>query len=337
MIKSLRSLVIILFVFVNSFASAQSFSDERDFWIDKYLSVSYPLSSISVTSPYGMRYHPVLRREKFHSGVDLKANYQDTYAMFDGTVKAAGADSANGRYVVLRCGRFTITYCHLSQIAVRRGQLVMAGDVVGVTGSSGLSTGPHLHLTCKKDGRPIDPEVLFAFVRETQEMSCEYLRQIGGDFDIPEIIRSRKDFFNTYARQAIREQLKYGIPASVTLAQMALESGWGKSNLARNANNYFGIRATQQWIRNGNPYYLLMEQGGAKPYCMYDSPSESIEAHSRVLMGDKYRRCRLYDDRDYHGWLVNIKRAGYAAAPDYVSKCERIIRQNRLYLYDDCV
>lgn len=140
MIKSLRSLVIILFVFVNSFASAQSFSDERDFWIDKYLSVSYPLSSISVTSPYGMRYHPVLRREKFHSGVDLKANYQDTYAMFDGTVKAAGADSANGRYVVLRCGRFTITYCHLSQIAVRRGQLVMAGNVVGVTGSSGLST-----------------------------------------------------------------------------------------------------------------------------------------------------------------------------------------------------
>lgn len=337
MIKSLRSLVIILFVFVNSFASAQSFSDERDFWIDKYLSVSYPLSSISVTSPYGMRYHPVLRREKFHSGVDLKANYQDTYAMFDGTVKAAGADSANGRYVVLRCGRFTITYCHLLQIAVRRGQLVMAGDVVGVTGSSGLSTGPHLHLTCKKDGRPIDPEVLFAFVRETQEMSCEYLRQIGGDFDIPEIIRSRKDFFNTYARQAIREQLKYGIPASVTLAQMALESGWGKSNLARNANNYFGIRATQQWIHNGNPYYLLMEQGGAKPYCMYDSPSESIEAHSRVLMGDKYRRCRLYDDRDYHGWLVNIKRAGYAAAPDYVSKCERIIRQNRLYLYDECV
>lgn len=271
MIKSLRSLVIILFVFVNSFASAQSFSDERDFWIDKYLSVSYPLSSISVTSPYGMRYHPVLRREKFHSGVDLKANYQDTYAMFDGTVKAAGADSANGRYVVLRCGRFTITYCHLSQIAVRRGQLVMAGNVVGVTGSSGLSTGPHLHLTCKKDGRPIDPEVLFAFVRETQEMSCEYLRQIGGDFNIPEIIRSRKDFFNTYARQAIREQFKYGIPASVTLAQMALESGWGKSNLARNANNYFGIRATQQWIHNGNPYYLLMEQGGAKPYCMYDS------------------------------------------------------------------
>ena len=74
MIKSLKTVLIILFLFVNVFASAQNYSDERDYWIDKYLSVSYPLATVNVTSPYGMRFHPIQRREKFHSGVDLQAN-----------------------------------------------------------------------------------------------------------------------------------------------------------------------------------------------------------------------------------------------------------------------
>ena len=63
----------------------------------------------------------------------------------------------------------------------------------------------------------------------------------------------KAEFFEKYAAAAIEEQKRYGIPASVTLAQMAVESGYGESSLARQDNNYFGIKASDKWIKAGKP------------------------------------------------------------------------------------
>lgn len=59
-----------------------------------------------------------------------------------------------------------------------------------------------------------------------------------------------------------------------------------------------------------------------------------MEYHSKILMSNRYRRCRNFGPTDYHNWLVEIKAAGYATAGNYVAKCEQIILQNKLYLYD---
>lgn len=333
MIKRKETYLLIALLFVIIFCEAQNLYNSKDYWIDKYLSVSYPLKSIQVTSQYGMRIHPITRVNKMHSGIDLKANYEETYAMFDGVVKSVGQDNSNGKYVILKCGNYTLTYCHLSRIEVKKHQVLLAGDIIGLTGSTGMSTGAHLHLSCKKQGKTIDPLIVFDYVAETRKIATDAINALSS-VNIAAVIKSRKDFLSAFANNAIREQKKYGIPSSVTLSQMALESGWGQSNLAKKANNYFGIRATDKWIKSGKPYYLVMERGRAMPYCMFNSPQESIEEHSKILMSDRYWKCRLYDERDFHSWLVNIQRAGYAAANNYVQLCEKIIHQNKLYLLD---
>ena len=66
-----------------------------------------------------------------------------------------------GNYVTLRHGNYHVSYCHLSSIIVRKGESVFPGIIVGVTGNTGRSTGSHLHLTCKKDGKSINPAILF--------------------------------------------------------------------------------------------------------------------------------------------------------------------------------
>lgn len=334
----MRNIFFVLFFFVTIYSMGQENLPERDFWIDKYLSVSYPLKTMQEGSPYGMRRDPFTGQGRMHSGVDLHAKYEDVFAMFDGYVQTVGSDSRSGNYVILRHGNYTVSYCHLSQIYVRRHDIVFAGDVVAVSGNTGRSTGAHLHITCKRNGKVINPDILFSIVDETRKIARESLALLQQEDDIPSdpdiVIRGRKDFLNAYSGLAVREQQRYGIPASVTLSQMALESGWGQSTLAKNAKNFFGVRATNKWIRNGRPYYLIMENGKAMPYCMYSSAEESVEDHSRILMSKRYSKCWAFGDKDYHGWLVNIQTAGYAGNRNYALYCERLIRQNQLYLYD---
>lgn len=146
--------------------------------------------------------------------------------------------------------------------------------------------------------------------------------------------QERVAFFERYAPIAMDQQQKYGIPASVTLSQMAYESGWGQSSLARNGNNFFGIKATPSWINEGKPYSLHDDDKKNEAFCNYSSPMESVEHHSSLLLSDRYKRCRRYSETDYHNWLVSIKAAGYATSNKYVQSCEKIIKSYRLYLYD---
>lgn len=130
-------------------------------WISGYSSITYPLKSIKVTSPYGYRRGPITGKQSWHNGLDLRANNEPAYSMMEGIVEKIGYDSRSGNYVTLRHGNFYISYCHLSSIIVRKGESVFPGIIVGVTGNTGRSTGYHLHLTCKKDGKSINPAILF--------------------------------------------------------------------------------------------------------------------------------------------------------------------------------
>ena len=138
-----------------------SVDNKQKQWISSYSSITYPLKSIKVTSPYGYRHDPITGKQSWHNGLDLRAKNEPAYAMMDGIVEKVGYDNRSGNYVTLRHGKFYISYCHLSSIIVRKGESVFPGIIVGVTGNTGRSTGSHLHLTCKKDGKSINPAILF--------------------------------------------------------------------------------------------------------------------------------------------------------------------------------
>ena len=131
-------------------------------WISSYPSITYPLKSIKVTSPYGYRRDPFTGKLSWHNGLDLRAKNEPAYAMMDGIVEKVGYDNRSGNYVTLRHGNFHISYCHLSSIIVRKGESVFPGIIVGVTGNTGRSTGYHLHLTCKKGSKSINPIILLS-------------------------------------------------------------------------------------------------------------------------------------------------------------------------------
>ncbi len=121
--------------------------------------LSRPLSHMKVTSGYGVRSHPILGVVKRHTGVDLSASIgTPIYATANGCVSRAGYYSGYGKYIKIRHGGSLETaYGHLSRISVRPGQQVRQGQVIGYVGTSGVSTGPHLHYEVIKNGRFINP------------------------------------------------------------------------------------------------------------------------------------------------------------------------------------
>lgn len=148
----------------------------RNQWIDCYMSVSYPLREIIVTSPYGRRKDPFTGKRSNHKGLDLQANNEEVYAMMPGEVVKISSDKRSGNYVSIRHGDYTVSYCHLSKVLVKKGTQVMPGEVVAISGNTGRSTGPHLHITAKYGKKHINPAILLQFVRETRE---EALMQLG--------------------------------------------------------------------------------------------------------------------------------------------------------------
>jgi murein DD-endopeptidase MepM/ murein hydrolase activator NlpD len=119
-----------------------------------------------ITSGYGLRRHPILGYVRMHSGVDFGATYgSPVFAVSDGIVAFAGRHGGHGNYVKLEHGGgLGSGYGHMSRIAVSPGQHVQAGQVIGYVGSTGLSTGPHLHYEVYENGRTVNPmSVNFAF------------------------------------------------------------------------------------------------------------------------------------------------------------------------------
>ena len=139
-------------------------------------------------------------------------------------------------------------------------------------------------------------------------------------------------FFEKYKDAAIQEQIRYGIPASVTLAQMCLESNAGRSKLAKEGNNFFGIKAGSGW--HGEVTYHDDDRP-TEAFRSYGSAIESMEDHSRILLATRYQRyvANLSSD-NYEGWARGIKAAGYATDPNYASSLVGMIRTYGLDSYD---
>ena len=136
-----------------------SISDENE-WFPFISKIVMPLkNNLSITSAYGSRIHPIFGMQKMHNGIDLKADHEDVYAVLDGIVIESGWDSkGGGNYIKIKhFDRFETAYLHLSQLYYRTGEKVRAGFIIGKSGNTGNSTGPHLHFAVKKYGRSINP------------------------------------------------------------------------------------------------------------------------------------------------------------------------------------
>ena len=130
-----------------------------------------------LTSHYGQRRHPILGYVRMHAGLDFKASYgTPIVAVTDGRVAGAGRMGGCGNAVRLdHGGALQTRYCHMSQLAVRGGQTVRRGQVIGYVGSTGLSTGPHLHYEMYRGGRPVNPANV-SFVTRAQLSGGELRR-----------------------------------------------------------------------------------------------------------------------------------------------------------------
>lgn len=120
-----------------------------------------PISG-SVTSPFGYRIHPIYGDERLHRGVDIGGDYgQKVHCALDGKVIEAGQGKSYGNYVVVSHGDHLKTlYAHCQEIVVKEGEKVAKGDTVALVGSTGDSTGPHLHFEIIIDDDPIDPQLV---------------------------------------------------------------------------------------------------------------------------------------------------------------------------------
>lgn len=147
-----------------------------------------------------------------------------------------------------------------------------------------------------------------------------------------------KEYADKYAGYAMEQMLKYGIPASVTLAQGILESSNGESQLARKENNHFGIKATKEWIADGGRYGLYTDDRPDEKFCSYDTVGESYEHHSVFLKENRrYSECFKLSPDNYRGWTKGLETAGYATGGNYAAKLNWIIEVNGLDKYDRMV
>ena len=141
------------------------------------------------------------------------------------------------------------------------------------------------------------------------------------------------DYIDTYSDIAIREMVDYGIPASITLAQGILESGVGKSRLAVEANNHFGIKCHNDWTGE-----TITHDDDRRRECFrkYDNAEVSFIDHSQFLKS-KARYSFLFelDRRDYKGWAKGLKQAGYATDKNYADRLVTLIEDLELYRFDD--
>ena len=138
-----------------------------------YLSVSFPLKKIQINSKFGMRKHPIYHRYIMHNGIDLHARHEDVLSMLPGTVLRVGYDNRSGKYVTVQTANYTVSYCHLSEQYVKPNDFLLAGEPLGLTGNTGASTGEHLHLTTKKDGKAFDPTILIDYIRSVMNNVLE--------------------------------------------------------------------------------------------------------------------------------------------------------------------
>ncbi|WP_372945056.1 glucosaminidase domain-containing protein [Muriicola sp.] len=148
-------------------------------------------------------------------------------------------------------------------------------------------------------------------------------------------IASIEDYIDTFSEIAQNEMRTYGIPASITLAQGILESGFGRGELTLKTNNHFGIKCHTGWE---GPYALHDDDEAGECFRKYNHPVYSFRDHS-LFLTTRSRYASLFELRqdDYKGWAHGLKQAGYATDRKYPQKLINFIERYRLYEYDRAV
>ncbi len=147
----------------------------------------------------------------------------------------------------------------------------------------------------------------------------------GGERDAAAYIEKYKDL-------AVSEMKRTGIPASITLAQGMIESDFGRSSLARDGNNHFGIKCHNDWT---GPTIRHHDDRRNDCFRKYSRPEDSFYDHSDFLKsGSRYAFLFGLSSTDYKGWARGLKKAGYATDPDYANMLIRKIDENNLYYFD---
>ena len=273
--------------------------------LEKRLTICMPLDYLTVTSSYGYRQDPFTKCHTFHDGIDLRCGNGLVYSMLPGRVAAVRhGNTGYGNYVVLDHGNLRCLYGHLGEIYAKEGTMVQAGAVVGVVGSSGRSTGPHLHLQLQRLSTgnvwtSVDPLPFIHALNQQAKSFNERLAEIAGKdspiYNNVNIGAKELTIENLYA--ALK---KHGIKyPKIVLAQAILETGRFRSRVCNEYNNLFGLRHS-------------------KGYYSFDHWEESVIAYKNKV---QYKR------RDGEGYYSFLKRIGYASAPDYINKVREIASQ----------
>ena len=275
--------------------------------LEKRLNICMPLDYITITSHYGYRQDPFTKCQRFHDGIDLRCGNGLVYSMLPGRVAVVHhGDTGYGNYVILDHGSLRCLYGHLSEIYAKEGSEVPAGAVVGLVGSTGRSTGPHLHiqlqrLSANNSWTSVDPMPFIKALNQQVKTFNDRLAEISGK-DSP-IYNNEKS--NTNSNELTIENLyaalkKHGIKyPKIVLAQAILETGSFRSRVCNEYNNLFGLR-------HSNGYYV------------FDHWEESVIAYKNKVQ---------YKHRDNENYYAFLKRIGYSTSKDYVRRVREIVSQ----------
>lgn len=155
---------------------------------------------------------------------------------------------------------------------------------------------------------------------------------VGATLATATVRQTREEYVEKYKAIAIAHMERYGIPASITMAQGILESDSGNSRLSISSNNHFGIKCKKHWT--GDRVY---HDDDAKGECFraYPSVEASYQDHADFLdQSPRYDSLFAYNSDDYRSWARGLKACGYATAPDYAERLVKIIESMKLYLLD---
>jgi len=259
--------------------------------LEDRLNVCLPLDFLKLNADYGYRSDPILRCTRFHDGIDLRCNYASVYSMMPGMVKEVHISNRGyGNYIILEHGNLECLYGHLSTILIREGEVVSAGTVVAISGNTGKSTGPHLHIRMKKDGKSVNPKLFIDYLNDYITRLQDKIRYLRFN---------EKPQMELNIANLTKALVKYDIShPRIVIAQALLETGYFTSRVCLEYNNLFGLR------RKDGSYYE------------FNNWEESVKAYKDYVQY-KYKS----------GSYLNFLRAlGYAEDPNYVIKVAQIAK-----------
>ena len=131
--------------------------------------LALPIDDMKVNSMYGYRTDPFTGKRTFHKGIDLDADFNYIYSIMPGKVIKSGKNRTFGEFIQVEHGEFVTTYAHLFQRLVSAKEAVEAGQPIGVSGSTGRSTGEHLHFQMSYDGKSIDPLPILNYIQQIMQ------------------------------------------------------------------------------------------------------------------------------------------------------------------------